>query len=686
MGNAATKERLHASSESSALHPLSPEESSRRSSLISNGRSSRRTRNNSVPSSSPGSTNSTRKSKGKGKNRNEEEVQNLVLDLSEMVDGGYLQPQGVYTGPQDFTYKVVRELIIERKLAPFYKGLSDYNSDWTDRQLLAAVRGLPLPVDRPESSVASPVPELEPIFQQDPEVPTVTNELNGLRITGIDIAAPRKPAMASVFGENSMWGGEGSSPASSNSAIGPEMAPSSAPSSAPALTKINSFASTVTFPDVVGPTSSSPPLSSSPAIPFPSIDRPLNNVSESPTIHVKTAHTPKESTSTLGKSSSNVAINTSSSFGSLPPSQLQVQYSRNRANTSSRYGPSSLPNRVPQEILLYRDAMECPICFLFYPKLINLTRCCAQPICTECFVQIKRPDPHPPHEEQQDPNAPPEVVPEKLISEAACCPYCMVPELGVTFVPPPYRTGIGANAKRHNSLSPLALFNSSAISLSSKNSASHIGTPMLHSDDSVAVLSESSSSVSLVNQETKRRGSLPASAPEVVTTDQIRPDWNLKLATARARAARRAAAATALHASAFLSTTDSGSSANRSRENVSRHRPRRFSRLRASSRTTPSTSSVVQSSPNASAPSAPSSTPASASSAAAPASSGTEPSARQVPRSMVDISGGRLQELEDMMFLEAVRLSMKEEEERKLKGKSKASDDETHENNSADSE
>lgn len=29
-----------------------------------------------------------------------------------MVDGGYLQPQGVYTGPQDFKYQVVRQLIV----------------------------------------------------------------------------------------------------------------------------------------------------------------------------------------------------------------------------------------------------------------------------------------------------------------------------------------------------------------------------------------------------------------------------------------------------------------------------------------------------------------------------------------------------------------------------------------------
>jgi hypothetical protein len=45
---------------------------------------------------------------------------------------------------------------------------------------------------------------------------------------------------------------------------------------------------------------------------------------------------------------------------------------------------------------------------------------------------------------------------------------------------------------------------------------------------------------------------LPLGDPHVVTSDDIRPDWNVKLQAARAHAARRAAAATALHTAAFL--------------------------------------------------------------------------------------------------------------------------------------
>src|SRR5205814_1664603 len=43
-------------------------------------------------------------------------------------------------------------------------------------------------------------------------------------------------------------------------------------------------------------------------------------------------------------------------------------------------------NGIPIEAFLYKDATECPICFLYYPPYLNRTRCCDQPICSECFV------------------------------------------------------------------------------------------------------------------------------------------------------------------------------------------------------------------------------------------------------------------------------------------------------------
>lgn len=41
------------------------------------------------------------------------------------VDGGALVPQGVYTGPQDYSHDGLKSFIYDRKLAPFYKGSDD---------------------------------------------------------------------------------------------------------------------------------------------------------------------------------------------------------------------------------------------------------------------------------------------------------------------------------------------------------------------------------------------------------------------------------------------------------------------------------------------------------------------------------------------------------------------------------
>lgn len=56
------------------------------------------------------------------------------------VDFGYLTPQGVYTGPRDWNQPIVTQLIIDRKLAPFYRPLEDYDESWDDDQILAAMK------------------------------------------------------------------------------------------------------------------------------------------------------------------------------------------------------------------------------------------------------------------------------------------------------------------------------------------------------------------------------------------------------------------------------------------------------------------------------------------------------------------------------------------------------------------
>lgn len=56
----------------------------------------------------------------------------------ETVDFGFLTPQGVYTGPRDWNHNIVTQLIVDRRLAPFYRPLEDYEESWDDEQILAA--------------------------------------------------------------------------------------------------------------------------------------------------------------------------------------------------------------------------------------------------------------------------------------------------------------------------------------------------------------------------------------------------------------------------------------------------------------------------------------------------------------------------------------------------------------------
>ena len=189
-------------------------------------------------------------------------------------------------------------------------------------------------------------------------------------------------------------------------------------------------------------------------------------------------------------------------------------------------------NGQPIEAFLYKDVAECPICFLYYPPYLNQTRCCDQPICSECFVQIKRPDPHPP--DHADPNEPPASNPgsrigdddEQLVSESATCPFCVQPEFGVTYDPPPFRRGLGYANQNVGS--------ASSLSLSKQNAGFAIAA--------------------------RRRGqSLSASAHGVITIDMVRPNWAKKLSDARSHAARRSAAATALHTAAYMMNGSGGS-------------------------------------------------------------------------------------------------------------------------------
>ena len=296
------------------------------------------------------------------------------------------------------------------------------------------------------------------------------------------------------------------------------------------------------------------------------------------------------------------------------------------------------------EAYLYKDASECPICFLFYPPYLNKTRCCDQAICSECFVQIKRPDPHPP--EHADPTAQPpppteEVVdPEELVSEPAACPFCVQPEFGITYDSPPFRRGL--TYVNHSSTHPLAN-TSSAMS----------------SESSLASGMSSGGMMSPTNASRRRTTSISATSPSVITTDKVRPDWHQKLAAARAHTARRSAAATALHTAAYLM-------GNRGQEGDSRALGafgRRGILRRTSGADSPSGNAQAQLDMLALM------SERYAASNAARAEDG-EPSMTPGPRE--SSRRNRVDDLEDMMMVEAIRLSLASEEDRRKREEKEA--------------
>ena len=350
----------------------------------------------------------------------------------EHVDGGYLVTQGVYVGAEDFSKPLVRQLMIERRLAPFWRGINDFSDSWAEHQIMAIARGMPLPA--PDEVP----PELEYQLSKRPSADASKN-----------LTIPMGPRSESFQSDSG---------------------------------KASSANGSIPF------TSASPQQSTSTSLPFRSRAKTL---------------------ASLGAASRN------NSERELIPRELKLPN-------------DPFVNGQPVEVFLYKDSSECPICFLYYPPYLNTTRCCEQPICSECFVQIKRPDPHPPEHNDPDPNAPPVSEEERfaqaeglLVSEVASCPYCKQPEFGITYTPPPFRRGLTYNQ-------PYSV-------MSARSSQTSVASSSLSPGPG------------------RRRGtSLSATAPEVITTDKIRPDWASKLATARAHAARRSAAASALHAAAYM--------------------------------------------------------------------------------------------------------------------------------------
>lgn len=359
----------------------------------------------------------------------EEHIADMIVRYEENVDGGYLAPYGNYKYGLSYKTNVVRDLIVERRLAPFYTPLEEFDPGWTDEQLLQHLRALPLHVICTESDMedADEDPDEHKIYQSSSANRRHDNKVFKRRL--------------------------------------------------------------------------------------------------------------KEKAVKLQNDGSG-------------------RYARDKQTQVS--GIKTFKDIPSDDLLLrlYRDAEECPICFLFYPKLMNMTRCCDQPICTECFVQMKRLDPHVPHDEPGTTDVPATTDapsnPDDLISEPVKCPFCAMTEFGVTYDPPEFRTGIGGippgdyRNNTEDAIDEEDAANTAAVGTSPKTKVSAQHSRTLSAVSKARSLSGSGPGPR------KRRGSLPPTSSQVVTIDMIYPDWEQRLLSARAKLARRSAAATALHASSLI--------------------------------------------------------------------------------------------------------------------------------------
>ncbi|KAI0389090.1 hypothetical protein F5Y17DRAFT_155316 [Xylariaceae sp. FL0594] len=456
----------------------------------------------------------------------------------EHVDGGYLVTMGIYTAPEDFNKQVVRQLQIERKIAPFWRGLDDFKDTWAEHQIVAAVRGLEIPP-------ADHVPDnLLPQHR-----PCESPEASASNLNSLTVPIGGRTLSASSDRTSSYPGSALPSPNPLSQGAGKSTSPLKQPKKALAAA--------------------------------------LN-------------------------------LSRNSSQADITPRETNLPY-------------DPYVNGQPIEVFLYKDGEECPLCLMYYPPYMNRTRCCCQLICSECFVQIKRPGPHfPEHHgdetnaEGSQPNA--EESSERLVMEPAKCPYCTQSDFGVTYDPPPFRRGL-AYAFPPSGFGAMSPAMSSTSSLNSS-------------------LSPPPASPARPNRH--RAQSLSANAPGVVTADRIRPDWASKLATARAHQRRRAAAADALHHAAFVmgnqeSRTFFGRSSRFSR------RPTGGLRITES----PSGLTVASDGPEE---------PPSGHEVGAPS-----PASRIAHRERIDAA-----HLESLMMAEAIRLSLADEEERQRKAEKEA--------------
>ncbi|KAJ1895111.1 SNF1-interacting protein, partial [Coemansia sp. IMI 209127] len=219
--------------------------------------------------------------------------------------------------------------------------------------------------------------------------------------------------------------------------------------------------------------------------------------------------------------------------GSSPPNQQTSdaqQPARSQSTPLAQHerSLSDAAARAPEDVWrqLLRRHIECPICFLYYPKNINYTRCCHKPICTECFVQIKR-----------------KIEDDRI--ESTHCPYCVEPNLGIVYYSPAINNTGRAYAKHRKQLS--SQLSQSSIASSTKgtqptisadsssspaSSQQHIRSATTVSQTPPAVLAEAGRARSQSSASTIGGGGGPGRLvePTIVMSDDIRPSLAKELA------------------------------------------------------------------------------------------------------------------------------------------------------------
>ncbi|KAF9435620.1 SNF1-interacting protein [Entomortierella beljakovae] len=204
------------------------------------------------------------------------------------------------------------------------------------------------------------------------------------------------------------------------------------------------------------------------------------------------------------------ASSSTSSPAITPPSSTHAHSSSNHNNTRNNNTYSKPMTESERDMRrLYQGAIECPICFLYYPRNINRTRCCDKPMCTECFVQLKRLESAP--------------------TESPACPYCVEPHFGVIYYP--------------------SLLAGALTSLPSSTAIS--GTSMSVSSSSNSI--ERTPELKTPSSPPPRRRSTSHKSADVVTADEIRPDWNRRILAAAQRqpGSRRASTSSSVSNATF---------------------------------------------------------------------------------------------------------------------------------------